>query len=140
MTVMGGRLRLPLRCPSSISRPAQACLSVTELLAIDLRVCAEVNQRSKSVKHDGNLVIEFVCNQCKSLFEPDRANPARQLGRRPDRSLVRRMLFGARAVGEIPDSGLWRPQPHLAAAPLETFAQTNASWAGRCRDRVPGPD
>lgn len=46
-------------------------LSTADVLAMDQRVIAAIHERMTNVAVDGNLAIEYVCDQRESLFRPD---------------------------------------------------------------------
>ena len=54
----------------------------------------------------------------------------------PQRNLVASMLHGFRSVGDLPDSGIWRPVDRPASVSFAEFTETNASWVYACRARL----
>jgi hypothetical protein len=54
----------------------------------------------------------------------------------PFHDLVRCMLCGFRTVGDIPDTGLFRPVVRPADMSLAAFAASHARWVYECRARV----
>lgn len=54
----------------------------------------------------------------------------------PHTRLVKHMMHGFPTVGDIPDSGLWRPCERPADQPFQAFAAQNLSWIARCKRRV----
>ena len=54
----------------------------------------------------------------------------------PHRTLVRSMVLGFRTVGDVPDSGVFRPVSRPASMSFPEFARTNAAWVTQCAHRV----
>ena len=54
----------------------------------------------------------------------------------PQRDLVVNLVRGFRTVGQIPDSGLWRPVDRPASMSFDDFKTTNPNWVYECRGRV----
>ena len=54
----------------------------------------------------------------------------------PQRNLVALMLRGFKAVGDVPDSRVWRAVERPASMPFEQFASSNTRWVVQCKRRV----
>lgn len=54
----------------------------------------------------------------------------------PDDRLVFKLVHGFSVVGDVPDSGVWRPLERPAAVPFDVFSHSNASWVLACKARV----
>ena len=54
----------------------------------------------------------------------------------PYRRLAADMAHGFRTVGNVPDTGVWRPVETPASMPMQDFAASNHEWVYACQRRV----
>ena len=54
----------------------------------------------------------------------------------PHRRLAADMAHGFHTVGDVPDTGVWRPIESPASMPMQNFAESNHAWTYACQRRV----